>query len=189
MYHIKDDLRAEKSAELLYAGLRQCMEKKPFDKVKILDITKESTVSRATFYRNFDAVIDILYWKCDQLFQTVLGDYVAGQPSLKQEDGLIRYVFTFWMQHTDILEILIEQGRIDIIYNSFLNNANIVMDYISSKVEIPAFNYKYFISTRVGVFIGVFQTWIENGKQETADELIHILNSQMQVVEDTGFIF
>lgn len=189
MYHIKEDLRAEKSAELLYEGLNQCMKSKDFDKVRITDITKVSTVSRATFYRNFDMIIDILYWKCDQLFRQVLTDYVLSESGIDQADSLIRYVFSFWMEHTDILEILIEQGRIDIIFNSFLNNADIVMNYIGKKISVSELNYKYFIATRVGVFIGMFQAWIDGGKKETADELIAILGSQVEVVETAGFIF
>ena len=93
------------------------------------------------------------------------------------------------MEHSDVLEILIQQGRIDIIYNSFQNNADIVMNYIGDKINISALNYEYFISTRVGIFIGMFQTWITNGKKETKDELISILNQQVHLVEDSGFIF
>ena len=189
MYHIKDDLRAEKSAELLYEGLKRCMNDKDFDKIRITDITKESTVSRATFYRNFDMVIDVLYWKCDQLFRQVLTDYVSTEPGIDQANGLISYVFTFWVNHTDILEILIEQGRIDIIFNSFINNAKIVMNYIGKKISISELDYNYFISTRVGVFIGMFQAWIAGGKKETADELIAILDKQFDVLKNSEFIF
>ncbi len=189
MYHIKEDLRAEKSAELLYEGLNKCMEEKEFDKIRIVDITKESTVSRATFYRNFDIVIDILYWKCDQLFGQVLSSYVESKPSLEDQNSLITYVFSFWMEHTDILEILIAQGRIDIIFNSFINHADIVMDYINSKIELPTLEYNYFLSSRIGVFVGMFQAWFKGGKKETAEELISILTKQFLIVENSGFIF
>lgn len=189
MFHIKEDLRAKKSSELLYQGLVQCMAEKEFDKIRIVDITKESTVSRATFYRNFDTIIDILYWKCEQLFKTVLNNYVATTPSLKQPNSLIHYVFSFWMEHTDILEILIAQGRIDIIFNSFLSNANVVMNYISQEIPMSDLNYDYFMATRVGVFVGMFQAWLKGGKKESSDELITILEKQFNLVEDSGFIF
>lgn len=189
MYHIKEDLRAVKSAEFLYEGLTRCMKNKDFDKISITDITKESTVSRATFYRNFDTVIDILYWKCDQLFKKVLTDYVTQEPKLDNPNNLINYVFHFWVEHVDVLEILIKERRIDIIFNTFLNNADIAMRYIYDKLNIPELNYKYFISTRVGIFIGVFQTWIEEGKKESADELVRIIEEQYRIIDITGFIF
>lgn len=189
MFHIKEDLRAYKSAELLYEGLARVMKEKEFDKITVTDITKESTVSRATFYRNFDNVIDVLYWKCNQLFKTVLTDYVAGEPDINQSDSLILFVFHFWMNHTEILELLIHHERTDIIFNSFCNNADIVMDYIKEHVSIPTFNYKYFISTRVGIFVGIFKTWIDGGKQETLEELVQILSSQYYPLGNTPLIF
>lgn len=189
MYHLKEDMRAEKSAELLYQALTRCMTKKEFDKITISELSKESTVSRATFYRNFDEVIDILYWKCDRLFQSVLTSFAASEPNLSQADALISYVFSFWMKHTDILEILIAHGRIDIIYNSFLNNAGAVMAYLSKKLQLPEWNARYFISTRVGIFAGIFQAWIEGGKQESAEELTKILHQQALALKDIRFIF
>lgn len=189
MYHLKEDMRAEKSADLLYEALVRCMKKKEFDKITISELSKESTVSRATFYRNFDEVIDILYWKCDKLFQSVLTSFIASEPDLSEADGLISYVFNFWMKHTDILEILIERGRVDIIYNSFFKNASVVMDYLSEKLHLPEWNTRYFISTRVGIFVGIFQVWIMGGKQESAKELTEILNQQILTTKGIGFIF
>lgn len=189
MYHLKEDMRAEKSAEMLYEALTHCMVKKEFDKITISELSKESTISRATFYRNFDEVIDILYWKCDRLFREVLTAFVTSEPDLTQADELISYVFNFWMEHTDILEILIERGRVDVIYNSFLNNASVVMDYLSAKLHLPEWNTRYFISTRVGIFVGTFQAWITGGKQESAKELTEILNQQALATKGVGFIF
>ncbi len=189
MYHIKEDLRAEKSSELLYQGVMECLKTKDFDKVSISDITKISTVSRATFYRNFDQVIDILYWKCDRMFHELLTSYVGHNPDLKQAESLIRYVFSYWMKHTEILEVLIEQNRIDIIYNSFLSNAEIVMNYIYENSSLSKLNYEYFMASRVGIFIGTIQTWIKNGKQESLDDIVLILENQAKVIENTGFFF
>lgn len=189
MFHIKDDLRSVKSAELLYEGLERVLKKREFDKITVTDITKESTVSRATFYRNFDTIIDVLYWKCNQLFNRVLTDFVEQEPDLKEKDLLISFVFRFWVEHVDILDILINEGRIDIIYNSFMSNAPIVMDYIKERIDFPNVQYNYFFATRVGIFIGVFQTWITGGKKETGDELTQIISIEYMINAHNEFIF
>ncbi len=189
MYHIKEDIRAEKSSELLYQGVMTCMKEKEFDKIRISDITRESTVSRATFYRNFDQLIDVLYWKCNQMFREVLTSYVESNPNLNESQNLIRYVFAYWMKHTDILEVLIKQNRIDIIYNSFLSNAEIVMNYIYNENELDKITYEYFIASRVGIFIGTIQTWISNGKKESLDEIVDLLENQVNLMEKTKFLF
>ena len=189
MFHIKEDLRAIKSAELLYEGLQRVMKRKEFNKITVTDITKESTVSRATFYRNFDTIIDVLYWKCNQLFNRVIKDFVEQEPDLKEKDSLISFVFSFWVDHVDILEVLINQSRIDIIYNSFMANAPIVMDYIRERIDFPEVHYDYFIASRVGIFIGIFQTWISSGKKETGDELTQIISNEYMINTNNKFIF
>lgn len=195
MYHIKSDLRAVKSSELLFDGLMKCMEEKDFDQISITDITKKSTVSRATFYRNFDGVIDLLYWKCNQLFEQVLTDY--GKELLRDESrgNLVYFVFCFWMNHSRILEILFHQGRSDIIFNSFLNNAHLVMRHLGEHYDLGLSDdrrkadYQYFIATRAGVFVGVFEVWLTNGKKETAEELSQIIERQFTAVNQSGLIF
>ncbi len=177
MYHIKEDVRAIKSAELLYEGLLKCMKEKAFDEINILDVAKESTVSRTTFYRNFDSVIDILYWKCNQLFKQMMLGFVKENPELDNMDEFFRYALNFWMQYSDMVEVFITQGRIDIIFNIFMNNAGMVTELVAGKLDLPAIDNRYYISTHVGMFIGVFQTWIDNGQKETVDDIMEILKN------------
>ena len=77
MYHIKNDKRAQTSAELICAGLLACMREKPFARITITDVQRASTVSRSTFYRNFDGLEDVLALLCDRGFQTVFATYHA----------------------------------------------------------------------------------------------------------------
>ncbi len=189
MFHIKKDVRAYKSAELLYEGLVKCMEDMPFDEISILDVSKISTVSRTTFYRNFDSLIDILYWKCDVYFRESITTFVNAYPSNVSGDAFLKYILNFWMEKDDILEVIISHGRSDIFFNIFSNNADYVNKLISEKFQIPQLNEKYFVSTRIGMFVGVFQTWIETGKKETAEEIINILKKQDMLSHQLGLMF
>ena len=189
MYHLKQDLRAIKSAELLYEGLIECMKEKDFEKISISDISSKSSVGRATFYRNFDTIVDILYWKCNQQFKEVITKYVNDNSKLDNNKGFIEYVFQYWMEHVDILDTLINIGRVDIIYNSFMQNSHILTNYLHKNLEIKEFNYDYFISLRVGIFIGIISTWIENGKKESAEDIANIIEQQIQLANEHPIIF
>ena len=83
MYHIKRDKRALASVELICAGLLRLMARKPFEKITITDLQKESTVSRSTFYRNFDCLEDVLELLCDRGFQTIFDTYNAQPPEAR----------------------------------------------------------------------------------------------------------
>lgn len=91
MYHISNDKRAKKSAELIYQGLLACLEHKSFDQITVTDLQKASGVARTTFYRAFDNISDVLYWKCNLCFQEVLEGFTEEQ--FVNEMKLVRQYF------------------------------------------------------------------------------------------------
>ena len=189
MYHIKDDPRAQKSARLMYAGLLSCLREKPLSKVSVTDVTKASTVGRATFYRSFDSVVDILAWRCDTEFQEVLEGFVASDPPLEQEDELLIYVLRHWMSHPQVIEALIESDRLDVVFGSFVKNAHIIMDYLATRgVDMGTDDFEYFISVRAGFFIGIIRAWITCGETQSPEEVAHIVARQHDQVKAAGLL-
>lgn len=188
MYHIKEDRRFNHSSELLYGSLIQLMGEKPFEKISVLELSKASTVSRATIYRNFDSLEDILYWKCSTRFSEILSGYVTAQHNGQKDEFLI-YVFRKWNQDCEVLERLLEIGRVDIIFRAFKENAPIMMNYMKKEIQLSDVAYEYFISIRIGIFVGVIDTWISLGKRETPDQIVEMLVSQLRATEQGSLYF
>lgn len=177
MYHISKDKRALQSSELIYNGLLECIKKKPFDQITVSDLQKASGVARSTFYRAFDNISDVLYWKCDTCFYEVLGNY---HPKLFQgEIDLARHYFQYWMNHNDILELLIQINRQDIIYACHMKNADILQEKFGKIPDIRMEHGNYFIAIRTGFTISILTTWLKGGRKENADELVKIIEEQI----------
>ncbi len=177
MYHISNDKRAVQSSELIYVGLLECLKKKPFDQITISDLQKASGVARSTFYRAFDNLSDVLYWKCDACFYEVLGNY---QPSQRQSElELIRHYFQYWMDHSDILELLLQINRQDIIYACHMKNAEILQQRYGQLPENATEHGNYFIAIRTGFTISILTVWLQGGRKETAGELVKIIEEQL----------
>lgn len=190
MFHIKADIRAQRSAELLYRGLLTTLKSKPFNKVTVADISRASTVGRATFYRNFDEIGDLLYWKCDQKFAEVLTSYVNDPHALDQKDQLLRTVLTYWMNDSDLLQLIFSIGRSDYISNSFTNHANIIIDFLKDhSIPVPNKYLDYFLTIRINVLVGLIQTWLKRGKQESVEEVMTIFNEQHEDLVNGKYIF
>ena len=180
MYHISDDKRAARSSELIYGGLLECLKKKPFDQITISDLQKSSGVARSTFYRAFDNISDILYWKCDACFYEVLGSY---QPNQQQgELDLIRHYFEYWMDHSDILDLLLQINRQDIIYACHMKNAQILQQRYGQLPENTTAHGDYFIAIRTGFTISILTVWLQGGRKESAGELVKIIEEQLFLV-------
>ena len=124
MYHIKNDKRARASTELICAGLLACMKEKPFARITITDVQRASTVSRSTFYRNFDCLEDVLALLCDRGFQAVFSEYNALPP--EQRGSLAKAVFQYWFRNSAVLEALVQIRRTDILFDSLRRSSGLI---------------------------------------------------------------
>lgn len=189
MFHIKNDERFLHSSELLYRGLVALMKEKPFEKISYQELSKVSTVSRATIYRNFDSLEDILYWKCSTRFAGILSAYVNADGKDKKKDDFLIHVFRAWSRDSEVLERLMEIGRIDIIFRCFKENAHIIMEHMKDEISLTGAAYDYFISIRIGIFVGVISAWLDHRKEETADQIVEMMVTQLQAVEKSAVYF
>ncbi len=177
MYHISNDKRAAQSADLIYNGLLQCLEKKSFDQITVTDVQKASGVARTTIYRCFDNLSDILYWRCDLAFREAL---LFGQPKgIPDEWQLMQGYFSYWTEHSDILKLLMDINRQDIIYACHMKNAKTLERSYGTLPGMDERNARYFMSIRTGVTISMLKAWLDGGRKETAGELLQILKRQI----------
>lgn len=176
MYHIRRDKRSAQSAQLIYNGLLQCLKKKSFDQITVTDVQKTSGVARTTIYRCFDNLSDILYWQCDLCFQEAL---LSATPKIvSNEWQLILDYFSYWMNHSDILKLLIDINRQDIIYACHMKNATALEQSYGILPGMDETNAKYFMAIRTGVTISVLKAWLDGDRKETTEELMQILKVQ-----------
>lgn len=180
MYHISDDKRAARSSELIYSGLLACIKSKPFDQITVSDLQKASGVARTTFYRAFDNISDVLYWKCDTCFSEVLGSY--GPAQFSNELELALHYFRYWMEHSDILELLTQINRQDIIYACHMKNAERLRQRFGDLPDVDKRHGNYFIAVRTGFTISVLTTWLNGGRKESAEELVEIIKQQLSIL-------
>lgn len=175
MYHITNDKRSLKSAELIYIGLLQCLERKSFEQITVTDVQKASGVARTTIYRCFDNLSDILYWRCDNCFKEALN--TASVADTPNESELMRGYFVYWTKHSDILKLLVDINRQDIIYACHMKNAQALEETYGRLPEMNETNARYFMAISTGVTISVLNAWLDGGRKETTDELLRIVSS------------
>lgn len=185
MYHIKNDKRARASTELICAGLLACMKEKPFARITITDVQRASTVSRSTFYRNFDCLEDVLALLCDRGFQAVFSEYNALPP--EQHGSLAKAVFQYWFRNSAVLETLVQIHRTDILFDSLRRSSGLIQA-LQPMADDPA-RFDYFVAIITSSMIGVLTVWVEHGKTETEDQMVQKLTSafiEMAILELPG---
>lgn len=141
MYHIPNDARALRSAELLSDGLVRLMKKKLLPDITVKDLVAVSGVSRATYYRLFDNLTDILSWKLDFIISSSMEEAV----SAASVD--FRHIFLEFIRHRDrhrdLINGLIRSGRSDLIYTAHRNHMDDILRYLPIDQELSDVQKEY----------------------------------------------
>jgi len=185
MYHKKQDKRSIQSCDLIYVALVQLLKEKTFESISVKDIVDRANIGRTTFYRNFDAIEDVLRLKCDEAFNGMKEYVIANQQSPLILKAFLRY----WYLDSKILEILIQIKRTDIIVDSFSRIIEQFLQIIDTQSESPIQYKSYFIAIRIGVALSILEQWIKDGKNIPPDALADLIKEQFSDTLSIRFLF
>lgn len=171
MYHISNDKRAMQSAELIKRALFECLKNKELNKITISDISKESYVSRSTFYRLFDSIEDVLVYMCCQVFDDIRKILVENTYVCYQEMCIC--FISKWMEHSDLLDVLAKNNLMSIIYDTHMRNIDLIKNTILLNLELDNTEIDYLIFTLSGMFQSMLNVWYLHGKKETPEEMYY----------------
>jgi len=178
LYRNSNDKRVKQTAERLFDAICELLKSKSFSEIGIKEVSELAKIGRATFYRNFDYVDDILKLKLDEQFEELR---VVAEPELDKGPVDLFPFFDYWVEHATILEVLKKADRWDIFSSRFISASNLKLVELS---EIAGFNdieIEYLQGIIKGMFSAILQTWIERDKQETALQLTAIFESPFKV--------
>lgn len=168
MYHVKKDKRSQTSAKLIIEGLQACLRKKNFQEITISDIQRESTVGRATFYRLFDNLTDVLAYQCDQQFSKAME---TDADNISYTDH-IKHFISCWMEQSELLETIIQSGHIDLLYQVHVKSMPSLKEGLLKNAELSQADSDYFLAIMPNIMIGILTGWIKRGKEESAEDLL-----------------
>lgn len=169
MYHISNDLRAKKSADKIGIGLLKCLNYKSFVEITVTDVQKTSSVGRATFYRLFDNITDVLSYLCDSVFEKV-GLEFKTITNFNQKESLLKFIQE-WMNNKALLKAIVDSNRIDILYVSHTKYIGNNLDYFFPGLSINIEQTNYLLMTMTSCISAFLTAWIKNGGYESAEQL------------------
>lgn len=178
MYHIPNDKRAQKSADLIAQGLYKCLEKKPLNDIKVNDIYLDSYVSRATFYRLFDSVYDVLQYQCDSIVEEIAESLKTKHFESMKEMGM--YNIKLWLKHDKLIEVIVENLLYNMVFQSIINHKEgFKLTYGFDYDESPQTMYfVYYISAMV--FTSFVICYKEKGKKSVEE----IMEENNKIIRD-----
>lgn len=169
MYHIANDKRAVKSAELVGNGMLKCLRTRNFEDITVTDVQKASTVGRATFYRLFDNTADVLSYLCDKVFEEASSAY--RELSAPDAEQTTLTFIRIWMENKVLLKAIADSNRMDFIYRSHMKYLAPVKDEFFGKNEMDETQTVYLMTMLTSCVSAFLTAWLANGANENAEQM------------------
>ena len=180
MYHISDDKRSKKSAELIWKGMEACLQEKSLDKLRITDIYEKSFVSRATFYRLFDVPQDVIAYECDCIYERLAEGLVNHAFSDKKEFFL--YLIEKWTEQEVLIKTLVENNLINIIYDTHMKNCDLMKKVFLEDMTISDWEADYLVAMLATIIPAAVNIWYLHGKTETPEEIYQAVSKCINII-------
>lgn len=173
MYDVSNDARCVKSCVLIRNALFELLSENDYrlETVEVSDIALRSGVSRATFYRHFDAPIDVLYWVSNVKVEDTSDSALL---LTKNYESFCRRFFEYWSQNSEFLELLVKVGHPDIFLHSLERSLTRAQDRIFRGSRMSEARQSYAIAIWGGIVWSILKNWVLRDKRESTEELIDI---------------
>ncbi len=183
MYHIKEDRRSEQSAAWYAEALIELLKKQDFSELTVSALAKRAGLGRATFYRNFDAIDDVLRFIIDRAFEelreTVLACHLVENRTGKLErTTFIKPFLQFWGERATLVQALVSAGRVEFLRTGLADMISRILALGSAQAKPRWKRVDYFIALRSGAAIALLVHWIRCGMDLPADEVALLIQDQ-----------
>lgn len=175
MYHISNDVRARKSAMHICNALLECSKHKSFSEITVSELSKNYGISRTTFYRLFDNVVDILEYACDQMGQSILLDIHGNTPK-----EMIIHIICELSKHKDFIHLLCESGHLDIFQK--IQEKYLPLSKLSNEIDLAS-NSTYFHRILAHIIPVTIDLWASEGQTSSPEEVYEKLQQSINILE------
>jgi probable dihydroxyacetone kinase regulator len=156
----------------LLAAFGELIEKKPFNKITINDITSMCGLNRMTFYYHFENIYELMIWGLEMQMREVCKDYINYENWKK---GYLR-IFYFALDRKNYIKKIfqtIEQEHLEHYLNKIAER--MVLSVIEEKIdgqELGEDDKLFTAQTCAYVLVGILVSWVSRGMKEAPEIMI-----------------
>lgn len=151
--------------EYITQALFALLEKKEMKDITVCELVAKAGISRATFYRNYLDMHQIVDEQMTQIAQEITDNALTPGNDVRSNT---LSVFQLLLTHQRVLRILTKRGMEDIIYHALYQTT---VDHIS---QLNAMDNRYQPYFFAGASYGVLTAWIKNSFHETPEEMLRL---------------
>lgn len=159
--------------EIINAVMKLMTEKSYMD-ITVTDIINTAKVARASFYRNFNSINDVIDVIADEISDELIENVfptLHSSDERKWREFLFNHFYRFTRKQRQIGKI--HPQNMDVLFSRMDDKINQKEEKFSSS----AIRDKYLAAGKIGLVNGITKKWMDNGMQETPEEMIDYIMS------------
>ncbi len=175
-----EDRRVRRTKQLIKQSLIELMHEKPFNEIKIKDITERADLNRGTFYLHYVDIYDLLSSVENEIFETLEKLLLAYHSNTLQIScfDLLKEVFSYIEENRDLFEALlnsqVEEAFLTKLQSLIKTLGLELMQMTYKDTSLP--HYSYFLSFVLNGVLGVTEQWFKNGMDLSSTEMATMIN-------------
>lgn len=160
--------------------MEQCLCEKPFNKLRVSDINQKSYISRATFYRLFDGLQDVLVYECDQIYNQ-LAEAVKGEKIHSRQEFFLLLIEK-WMKQEILIQTLVENNLIGILYDTHMKNRDLMKKVFLKDAILSDGEEDYMVSLLANIIPAAMNIWYRHGRNESPMEVYRVVAQSLNII-------
>ena len=160
--------------QAIMKAVMQLMADQNYIDITVTDVINRAGVARASFYRNYNTINDVIDAIVDHLFDEMTA---AVLPVLQSADPkkwrlfLFEHFYTFYKRQQKIEKIRFE--NMSVVFNR-LNDKIHNCEPASADLTLQE---KYAVNAKIGAIMSITKKWLDSGAQETPEEMVDYIMS------------
>lgn len=172
LYHEKNEGYSVKRE--IKDSVMQLMAEKLYMDITVTDIVTRAGVARASFYRNFNSINDVIDAISDEMYNELIEDIspiLHHSDERKWRECLFNHFYRIALRQKQMKKIRFE--NISVIFTRTEDSLR------QSEALLPedTIQDKYLAVGKMGLINSVTKKWVDTGMQETPEEMIDFLMS------------
>ena len=150
------------------------MAEKSYMEITVTDIVNKAQVARASFYRNYNSIYDVIEAVAEEIIKDMVEDVfpvLSGKDERRYREFLFNHFYNFKKRQKNIAPLLFE-------------NLSALFTELDKKTEqqiraLPAETPKdkYSVIGKIGLLNSITKKWLDSGTKETPEEMVDYIMS------------
>ncbi|MGG5460504.1 TetR/AcrR family transcriptional regulator C-terminal domain-containing protein [Clostridium sp. B9] len=168
---MKSEAISKATKQLFANALKNKIKEKPIDKISVKEISEECRLNRRTFYRHFKDIYDLLEWICISELEDILKDSL----DFEHWQVCLYKLLNYFHDNKEISNSIIRLSNrklLEIFICNFSNTIILkVLNENNKDFNLSEKDEKFLCNFYSISFTGILIQWIENGMQESTEEI------------------